>query len=201
MRNFIIIILATFSMSHAGVDVGNPAPNFTLPSSSGKNISLSDFKEKTIVLEWINHGSPFVFRQYDSGRMQKLQATAKAKGIIWLTICSSAPGKHGHMTPAQAEMIYSSKKSAATAYLMDESGAVARSYGATCTPEMFVINPEGLVAYHGAFDDDRTSPDSGTIPLSTTKNYVQRAIEEILEGKPVSIPKTELFGSGISYAQ
>jgi cytochrome oxidase Cu insertion factor (SCO1/SenC/PrrC family) len=196
MKQAFLILLAATAIAHADVKVGQSAPDFTLTDCSGKSVSLSDFKGKTVVLEWVNHGCPFVVKHYGSGNMQKLQANATAKGAVWLSICSSAPGKQGHMPPADAAKKYEEVKSAATAYLLDESGEVGKKYGAKRTPEMYVVNAEGILVYHGAIDD-RPSTDPGDIAGS--KNFVAAALEETLAGKPVSTPQTEAYGCSVKY--
>lgn len=196
MKKALFLLLAVASIAHAEVQVGQPAPDFTLPDCTGKNISLSDYKGKVVVLEWVNHGCPFVVKHYGSGNMQKLQADTTAKGVVWLSICSSAPGKQGHMTPADASKTCGEKKTAATAYLLDESGKVGKQYGAKRTPEMYVVDANGVLVYHGAIDDKK-STDPGDI--AGAKNHVAAAIEEVLAGKPVSTPTTEAYGCSIKY--
>lgn len=212
MNKTILIILSTITLAVASPDIGDPAPNFTLPSSTGKNISLEDFKGKIVVLEWVNHGSPYCRRQYVWEQMQKAQRAAKRMkktqafekdqdAVVWLTICSSAPDKYGHMTPDQINFILRREKAAADYYLSDETGAVGRSFGTTKTPEFFIINSSGLIVYHGAFDDDTRDPGPDEKPLPNTKNYVLQALQDLAEGIPVKTPKTDLFGSGIVYAE
>lgn len=196
MKQAFLILLAATAIAHADVKVGQPAPDFTLTDCSGKSVSLSDFKGKTVVLEWVNHGCPFVVKHYGSGNMQKLQADATAKGAVWLSICSSAPEKQGHMSAADAAKKCTEVESAATAYLLDESGEVGKKYGAKRTPEMYVVNPEGILVYHGAIDD-KPSTDPGDIAGS--KNFVAAALEETLAGKPVSTPQTEAYGCSVKY--
>src|ERR1700679_3496901 len=95
------IMVGALSLVFAGVNafqaggpqIENPAPDFSVPSSDGKQVTLSSFQGKYVVLEWYNHDCPFVRKQYDSGAMQKLQAAYTAKGVIWLSILSSAEGK------------------------------------------------------------------------------------------------------------
>lgn len=211
MKKTLLFILTTVSLAMAGPDIGDPAPNFSLPSSVGKTVSLGDFKDKIVVLEWVNHGCPYVRRKYVLEQIQSAQRAAKklkktgASGksedeVVWLTICSSAPNKYGHMTPDQINYINRREKSAADYYLSDESGAVGRSYGATVTPEIFIINSAGNIAYHGAFDDNTQEPGPGDSPKPNTKNYVLHALQDLVAGLSVKTPKTELFGSGIIYA-
>lgn len=195
MKTTLSLLLALATLAHA--EVGQPAPDFTLPSCEGKTVSLSDFKGKTVVLEWTNPGCPFVKKHYDSGNMQKLQKAAADKGVVWLTICSSAPGKQGHMTATEAMSNCSANGIASAAYLLDADGKVGKLYGAKRTPEMYVINKDGILVYHGAIDDNK-SPDPSTIPGA--KNYVSLTLDEVLAGKPVSTPKTEAYGCSIKFA-
>lgn len=197
MKKACLLLLAVTTWVHAAAEVGKPAPAFTLPSCESKPVSLSDFKGKVVVLEWTNHSCPFVVKHYGSGNMQKLQADAAAKGVVWLSICSSAPGKQGHAAPADAMKACTETNSAATAYLIDESGDTGRAYGAKRTPEMYVINANGVLVYHGAIDDKKSADPAD---IATAKNLVASAIEETLAGKPVSNPETEAYGCSIKYA-
>ena len=203
MKKSMLLILSTVTLAMAiataSPEIGDLAPVFNLPSSVGKNVSLSEFEGKIVVLEWVNHGSPYVRRKYVWDQMQKAQRAAKKQNVIWLTICSSAPDKYGHMTPDQINFIIRREKAAADYYLSDESGAVGQSYGATKTPEIFIINSDGKIAYHGAFDDDTQEPGPGEKPLPNTKNYVLQALQDLVAGIPVATPITDLFGSGIIY--
>jgi peroxiredoxin len=161
-------------------------------------VSLSDFKGKVVVLEWTNYSCPFVVKHYGSGNMQKLQADAAAKGVVWLAICSSGPNQQGHAAPADALKACTERKSAATAYLIDESGATGRAYGAKRTPEMYVINADGILVYKGAIDDKKSVDPAD---IATAKNLVAAAIDETLAGKPVSTPETEAYGCSVKYAK
>jgi len=196
MKKICFLLLAITTWVHAAAEVGKPAPAFTLTSCESKPISLSDFKGKVVVLEWTNHSCPFVVKHYGTGNMQKLQADATAKGVVWLSICSSAPGKQGHAAPADANKACAEKNSAATAYLIDESGATGHAYGAKRTPEMYVINADGVLVYHGAIDDKKSADPADVVKA---KNLVAAAIEETLAGKSVSIPETEAYGCSIKY--
>ena len=160
MKKAIALLIALVATAHAGV--GGAAPDFTLKSAAGKDVSLSDFKGKVVVLEWTNNGCPFVKKHYGPGNMQKLQKEAAAKGVVWLTICSSAPGKQGNLSPEEVVAMNSSNGSAATDYLLDPDGKVGRLYEAKRTPEMYVINQKGDLVYHGAIDDKK-SPDPADI--------------------------------------
>ncbi len=139
----------------AGAVVGQAAPNFSLPDADGKARSLSQYRGKTVVLEWTNHECPYVKKHY-SGNMQALQRDATRDGVVWLSIVSSAPGQQGHITGAQAKQLTASRKASPTAVLLDPAGRVGRLYGAKTTPHMFVINPQGRLVYAGGIDDVAT---------------------------------------------
>ena len=197
MKKALFLLLAAVTIAQADVQIGQPAPDFSLTDCSGKKVSLSDFKGKVVVLEWVNHNCPFVAKHYGSGNMQKLQADATAKGVTWLSICSSAPGKQGHADAAGALKKCTETQSAATAYLLDETGEVGKTYGAKVTPEMYVIDANGVLVYHGAIDDKKsTNPGD----IAGAKNYVAAALDEVLAGKPVSTPKSDPYGCGVKYA-
>lgn len=178
--------------------VGQPAPPFTLTDTSGKEHSLSDFKGKVVVLEWVNHGCPFVKKHYSSKNMQKHQKAATDKGAVWLSICSSAPGKQGHMAAAEAAAMSADVGSSATAYLLDEDGKVGKAYNARTTPEMFVIDQNGVLQYMGAIDD---KPSADAADIEGAVNHVEKAVEEVLAGKPVTTSTTKPYGCSVKYAQ
>jgi len=190
------LFAALVPAAHAQPAIGKPAPEFTLKDTAGKEHSLSDFKGKTVVLEWVNHGCPFVKKHYGPGNMQKLQKAATDKGVVWLSICSSAPGKQGHMDAAAAAAKSKEVNANATAYLLDEDGTVGKAYNARTTPEMFVINPEGALVYMGAIDD-KASVDPADIDSAV--NHVTAALEEALAGKPVTVPTTKPYGCSVKY--
>jgi len=180
----------------AAPQIGEPAPGFTLTDSNGQSHNLSDFQGKFVVLEWLNHGCPFVVKHYDSGNMQNLQKEYTGRDVVWLSIVSSAPGKQGHMSPAETNAAIAEKGAAPTAVLLDEDGTVGRLYNAKVTPELFVINPEGNLIYAGAIDDKK-SVDAADIEGAT--NFVKQALDEALAGNPVSTPQTEAYGCSVKY--
>jgi glutathione peroxidase-family protein len=191
---FFAVVLA--ASVYASPEVGKPAPDFTLKDLSGTKHELSDLKGKFVVLEWVNFGCPFVRKHYGSENMQKLQKEFVDKGVMWLSICSSAPGKQGNEAPDTAKSSFAQFGSAATAYLIDEDGKVGRLYSARTTPEMFVINPGGVLIYAGAIDDKPT-PDPSTVAGSN--NYVKAALDEATSGKAVSVPSTKPYGCSVKY--
>src|SRR5688572_18481143 len=176
--------------------VGSPAPAFTLTDTRGKQHNLADFKGKHVVLEWVNFGCPFVKKHYGSGNMQATQKKAVDKGAVWLSVCSSAEGKQGHMAAADWNEEIADRKMASTAVLIDESGAVGKTYGAKTTPHMYIINPDGVLIYKGAIDD---KPSTNKDDIPGARNYVLAALDESMAGKPVSTASTQSYGCSVKY--
>ena len=177
--------------------VGSAAPDFSLPSAHGKTESLSKFKGKYVVLEWFNPGCPFVKKHYNSDNMQELQKEFTGKGVVWLTIDSSAPGEQGSLTPEEANKRIADWKMHSTALLLDPDGKVGHEYGATNTPHIFIVNPKGDVIYEGAIDS-KPSTDASDIKGAT--NYVKAALTEAMAGKPVETTTTKAYGCSVKYA-
>jgi len=192
----ILALLVAAGTAVAAPQVGQPAPGFTLTDANGKSHNLSDFKGKFVVLEWLNHGCPFVVKHYESGNMQSLQKEYTGKDVVWLSIVSSAPGKQGHMSPEETNKAKAEKGSTATAVLLDEDGTVGKLYDAKVTPELYVINPEGVLVYAGAIDDTKSTDPAD---VAGAKNYVKQALDEAMAGKPVSEPTITAYGCGIKY--
>ena len=178
------------------VSIGQPSPDFSLIDTQGKTIQLSSYKGKFVVLEWFNPDCPFVKKHYGSGNMQSLQKESTDKGVIWLSIDSSAPGKQGYYSPEKANELTLSKNASPTAVLLDSDGKLGKLYGAQTTPHMFVINPEGQLIYAGAIDNV-ASADPADITKAT--NYVREALGEAMAGKPVSVPSTKSYGCSVKY--
>jgi peroxiredoxin len=163
------ILGAVLAVSFAAyaVRVGDAAPDFIGTDSNGKTHKLSEYKGKYVVLEWTNNGCPYTLKHYESGNMQALQKDWTAKGVVWLTVLSSAPGEQGYMTAAQENAYLSKEKAAPTAALLDPTGAIGHEYSAKTTPHMFVIDPAGKLIYAGAIDDHATT-DTSDIKSSKT---------------------------------
>jgi peroxiredoxin len=177
--------------------VGERAPDFTATDSNGQTHKLSEYAGKFVVLEWHNRGCPYTQKHYQSGNMERLQHEWTARGVVWFTVISSAPGKQGYVT-AQEENAYLKEMNAApTAVLLDPTGALGHLYDAKTTPHMFVINPQGILIYNGAIDDHPTS-DASDIPHS--QNYLSLALEEALAGKPVAVATSRPYGCSVKYA-
>ena len=181
----------------AAAALDQKAPDFFLAGIDGKTYRLSDFKGKYVVLEWNNLDCPFVKKYYGSGTMQALQKQYVEKGVIWLTICSSAAGKQGFYEPDQLKTMTAERKVASTAYLRDVDGAVGHAYGAKTTPHMFVISPEGVLIYAGAIDD-KPSPNPDDLKGAT--NYVVAGLNEAMAGKAIAVKSTASYGCSVKYA-
>lgn len=199
MKKFFLVValLSLASPAFAGLQVGQPAPDFTGKDTAGKEQHLADYKGKIVVLEWTNPGCPYVQKHYETGNMQALQGEEIKKGVVWLTIASSAKGREGYMSVEDANEYMKKVDSNPTARILDPSGEIGKLYGATATPHMFVIDKEGVLQYAGAIDD-RPSADRETI--AGAHNYVRSAVEEIEGGKSVSDALTQVYGCSIKYA-
>ena len=189
-------LVATTLFAADSPPVGTAAPDFSLADASGKTHSLSQYKGKYVVLEWFNPECPFVKKHYGSGNMQKLQGEYTGKGVVWLTIDSNAPGSEGNLSPDAASKVMTGWKTRQTALLLDPEGKAGRAYGAKNTPNMVVIDPEGKIVYEGAIDSKAT-PNPADIPNST--NYVKAALDESLEGKPITTSTTKPYGCSVKY--
>ena len=176
--------------------VGAAAPGFTLTDTKGAAHALADFAGKPVVLEWTNPDCPFVKKHYGAKNMQALQAKYVAQGAVWLSVCSSAPGKQGHYPADEWNRILAEQGSAATALLLDPDGQVGRAYGAKTTPHLFVIDAAGTLVYDGAIDD-QPSTDSADIPGA--RAYVVEALDAVLAGAPVPVAQTKPYGCSVKY--
>src|SRR5262249_41175418 len=118
----------------AAAVVGQEAPEFSARDSNGGTPSLSAYKGKDVVLEWVNFECPFVGKHYGSGHMQQLQKAYTGKGVVWLSVNSSAAGQQGNYPPDKVNTLVKEKGAAPTAYLIDSAGTIGRAYGARSTP-------------------------------------------------------------------
>lgn len=196
------LLVTTLLVGSAGVasaenaaELGKPAPAFELKDINGKTVKLSDYRGKTVVLEWFNPGCPFVKYAHGEGPLKEADKRPGAgrADVVWLAINSSAQGKQGNGVEVN--------KQAGTEWkmtyplLIDESGAVGRKYDAKTTPHMYVIDAGGKLVYRGALDN---------APLGRSKdaqavNYVQAALDDLAAGRPVRTPETQAYGCSVKY--
>jgi peroxiredoxin len=178
--------------------VGSPAPVFSLSDSNGQTRALADYRGRFVVLEWWNYECPFVEKHYGSGNMQRLQKAWTDRGVAWLTINSSAPGKQGHVDGAKANALMKQKDGSPTAVLLDPAGRVGRLYAAKTTPHMFVVDPKGTLVYAGGIDD---KPSTSRADVAPATNYVADALAEATAGRPVTTPSSQPYGCSVKYAE
>ncbi len=193
-----VILLLAFSavLFAQKAEIDKTAPGFTLKDSNGKEHSLSDFKGKYVVLEWINFECPFVKKHYNSKNMQNLQKEYTGKDVVWLAVCSSAPGKQGNFDNAEINERLKDHDANLTAYLIDESGDVGRAYGAKTTPHMYVINPEGTLLYAGGID---SIPSADIDDIEDATNYVSAALDAAMGGKEIATKVSKPYGCSVKY--
>jgi peroxiredoxin len=176
--------------------LGKPAPDFTLKDLAGKEVKLSSFKGKVVVLEWFNPGCPFVQKSHTVGSLVDTAKRHIKDGIVWLAINSGAKGKQGNDLAMNTEA--AKTWSITHPVLRDEAGTIGKVYGATNTPNMFVIDKAGKVVYAGAIDNspdgERKSPQGGTLI-----NYVDAALGDVAAGRAVQTAVTKPYGCGVKY--
>lgn len=184
------------TVAAAAATVGQPAPAFTVQDTSGKPVSLADFKGKTVVLEWVNPGCPYVQKHYSSANMQGTQKDAAAKGVVWLAVSSTAAEHGDYKAPAAMAQWMQQQKAAANATLMDADGQVGRAYGARTTPHMYIVDAKGTLVYAGAIDN---KPSANPADVTTATNHVKVALGELQAGKAISLPSTRPYGCSVKY--
>jgi peroxiredoxin len=190
-----LLAVAVTAMSaalvQASVSVGQAAPDFSVKDTSGKEQSLSAYKGKFVVLEWVNPDCPFVKKHYDSANMQATQKAAESKGAVWLSVSTGTESKASDLAAWVKQ-----KGATPTATLLDSDGKVGKAYGARTTPHMYVINPEGKLVYAGAID---SKPTASQADVKSATNYVTVALNEAMAGKPVTKASSEPYGCSVKY--
>jgi hypothetical protein len=178
-------------------EVGQPAPDFTLTDIDGITHKLSEYKGRTVVLEWVNPECPIVQKHYDkSGNIPRLQKTYTGAGVVWLSINSASSGKQGDFDPAKVKAWMAKVGAAPTDYFRDSTGEVGHLYGAKTTPHIFIVNPEGTLVYAGGIDSI-ASADPADIARAT--NYVDAAMADLKAGRPVAHSNTKPYGCSVKY--
>jgi peroxiredoxin len=182
----------------SSAQIDRPAPAFTLTDISGNEHSLKDFSGKYVVLEWTNFDCPFVRKHYDSGNMQSLQKEYAEEGVVWLRICSSAPGQQGYFESEVIERRLKEDKSMAAAYLVDADGKVGRMYGAKTTPHMYIVDPKGTLIYAGAIDNIKST---NKADIEKATNYVSACLDAALKGEAIAVTTSVPYGCSVKYAK
>ena len=200
----VTIALAMAATTAWALKVGSAAPDFSGKDSHGKTQTLSQYRGKFVVLEWTNHDCPYTKKHYESGNMEALQKKWTERGVIWLSIISSAPGKEGFMTATEENQYLAKMHASLTAVILDTSGQIGHLYEAKTTPHMFVIDPTGKLIYEGAIDDHPAvydSPAQTVALIKSAKNYVDEALGQAMAGKPVTDPVTRPYGCSVKYGE
>jgi len=193
----VIGIIGIFdSVAGAALQIGQVAPDFTATSSKGDPIHLSEYRGKTVVLEWTNADCPYTHKHYASGNMQAMQALAQKNGIVWLTVISSAPGKQGYVNGPAADALTQSRSAQPTAVLLDPTGTVGRLYDAKTTPHMFVIDKDGTLKYMGGIDSLATTSEED---IARAEPYLKEAMLAVAAGQPAPHPVTKPYGCSVKY--
>lgn len=190
-------LAAAPALAQSAARIGAPAPAFEAVDSDGKTRKLSEFAGKTVILEWTNHDCPYVRKHYTSATMQTLQKDMAKEGVVWLSVISSPVGEQGHVDGARANELTRSRNAAPAAVLLDPNSKLARAYGATTTPHIYIVDPRGTLAYMGAIDD---KPSASAASLTGARSYVRQAVAELKAGKPVSEASTKAYGCAVKYA-
>jgi peroxiredoxin len=191
------LVLSLLASSALAAELGQKAPDFSLPDLDGKTVKLSDFKGKTVVLEWFNPECPYVKATHTKGPLVGTAKKHMKAGVVWLAINSGAPGKQG--TGAEKNKAGLKQWDLTHPVLLDESGTVGKAYGATNTPHLFVIDKTGKLVYRGAGDNspdgEGESPEGGKLI-----NLIDQALEDVAAGKPVRTPESKAYGCSVKYA-
>ncbi|MEI7446992.1 MAG: redoxin domain-containing protein [Burkholderiales bacterium] len=190
------VLLLPVAGARADAQPGTPAPSFTLRDTSGRAVSLADYRGRTVVLEWTNPGCPFVRKHYVSGNLPALQSRWRARGVAWLTISSTHPGHADFLPPAALAGALKAWGAAPDAVLDDADGTTGQFYGARTTPQMWVIDGSGTVRFAGGIDDRRsTNPED----VKIARNHVDAALEDLRAGRPVAIASAPPYGCSVKY--
>lgn len=180
--------------------VGGSAPAFTAVDTRARSHSLADYAGKWVVLEWFNHGCPYTKKHYQLvdgiGNSQAMQQEYTKRGVIWLSVVSSGPGRQGYTSADKANDEARKKGAAPTAIIRDTAGVLGRLYGARNTPQYAIIDPEGVLRYTGAIDDRQTS---SAKDIAGATNYVRAALDSGLAGRPIAVAQTQPYGCEVKY--
>ena len=195
-KAFVLLTAMALVVAVQAAEIGKPAPDFTATDINGKTIKLSDYAGKIVVLESYNSDCPFCNNQYKTGATQDLQKELAAKGVVWLIVNSVNPNNPSHRTPEQARQEIADKKIVAAAWIDDSTGAVGHLYDMKTTPDVYVIDKNGVLVYQGAIDN---KPDPQHDPR-TARNYVREAVDDLMTGKPVEVSQTKPYGCSVKYA-
>ncbi len=189
-------LLALAAPAHAKFATGSTVTDMAVVDSNGELHIMSDYAGKTVVLEWTNHGCPYVQKHYDTNNMQNLQKSAADDDVVWLSIVSSAPGTQGFVSGDEANVLTASRDAAPSAVLLDPAGSVGRTFEAKTTPHMYIIDADQTLVYQGAIDDNRSAR---TRSVEGAHNYVTAALDAMKAGEPIAVAETTPYGCNVKY--
>ena len=189
--------LGAFALVAAtAAEIGQSAPAFDAKDLNGKSVSLAELNGKVVVFEWVNFGCPFVKKHYGSGNMQKLQTDYTSKGVVWITVNSSAKGKEGYQDTAKMAEVAKENGDKSTHFILDPDGKIGKAFGAKVTPHMFIVNKEGKLVYSGAIDSKATTDQAD---VASADKLFANALDAVLAGKEVVNAKNQPYGCGVKY--
>lgn len=180
------------SIASGGDHKAEKAPSFTLQDAHGNTHSLEEYKGKIVVLEWTNPDCPFVKRHYNAGSIPAIAEKYRGKGVVWLAVNTT------HYMSVEDTKKWVGKHGVSYPVLLDSDGAVGRKYGAKTTPHIFVIDPEGYLAYQGAVDSDPSAKTDAPVKDDATI-YVAQALDSLLAGESVATSQTKPYGCSVKY--
>lgn len=192
-----LVFVVAVTKVYAEPVVNQPAPLFSAATADGTTLNLADLRGKTVILEWTNHECPFVKKHYESGNIQSLQKQAAEQGIVWLQVISSAPGKQGHVDAETAKKLNAERGATPANTVFDPEGSIGKLYAATNTPQLFIINPEGILLYKGGID---SIPSADKADIAKAENYISVALKELAAGKSITKASTKPYGCTVKYA-
>lgn len=202
-QTLMVASVATFVIAApamAKIETGSTVSDMTVVDSNGVSHNLSDFAGKTVVLEWTNHGCPYVKKHYNTdyngGNMQTLQMAAAEDDVVWLSIISSAPGKQGYVSADEANNLSVTRGATPAAVILDPDGTAGRTFAAKTTPHMYVIDANQTLVYQGAIDDNRSSNPQ---TIAGAKNYVTETLTAMKNGEAIPVGETTPYGCSVKY--
>lgn len=175
---------------HPHAKVGAAAPAFTIKDATGKEHSLSDYKGRIVVLQWINPDCPVCRHVTSSGLVNAMLDDLEKidKDLVYLTVNST------HYMKPDTSVAYLAKHKVKAPTLIDQDGTLGHLYGARTTPHVFVIDDKGILRYQGAFNDDRRGSKG-----KDAMNYAVNAVRQIKAGETVSPDSTKSYGCSVKY--
>ena len=196
---FLASFVLYFSVTSAFADtpaINQAAPVVTGKAADGSSINLANLRGKTFVLEWTNNGCAFVKKHYESGNIPELQKQAAQQGVIWLQVISSAPGQEGYVDGPTAKKLNAERNSTPANTILDPEGSIGKIYGASNTPQFFMIDPKGILIYKGGID---SIPSTDREDIAKAENYIKEALDELAAGKKISKSTTKPYGCSVKY--